>query len=395
MKRFFTFILLICSAVLSYAYTDFVADGIAYSINSDGKTVSVTNLNTTGWNWKSWNNYEDVTIEVPPTVSNDDVTYEVTAIGSMAFSNSHNLTSVTLPTTIKKIESYAFSCCDKLTELILPDGLEVIEGWTFFNCRLNKLVIPPSLKTIGGAAFYSEISGGGATNVYITDLSAWLKIDFKDESSNPTKMNFFLNDEPIVHLVIPDDITIINNNALKYVDCESVIVPNHVTSIGNYAFYGCKAETIIIGDGVKTIGSWALSYCSYKTIELGANVETIETPNFNNIPNFTTVICHSITPPVISGGQAFTYFHGRDDDEDDYNLATKKLIITQGAKDAYINAYKWKEFGTIIENAPTIINESTASIKTEETTYYNLQGQLLQYPTHGLYIVNGKKVFIK
>ena len=401
MKLLFTLLLLTCSSLLCHAEETFVVDGVAYKMNSDGESVSVTYIRQTGWNWKSWNNYDDETIDIPAFVTNEDgVTYTVTEIGTEAFSNSHNLTTVTLPTTIKRIESYAFANCDKLSVIELPDGLEEIATWAFFNSHLDKLVVPPSLQKIGTNAFYSEISGGGASNVYISDLSAWLRIDF-GEDSNPTKGHFYLNDEPIIELIIPNDINEVKRYALMNVDCEKLIVPNHVSVIGDYAFYGCKAQSIIIGDGVKEIGSWALSYCAYTTIELGASVEIIYSPNFNNIPNLTTVIQHTTLPPILGtrtgAHQFFSYFHGREDDEDDYDLSTKTLIVPKDSKETYENATKWNEFGRIIEEGeeePTSIN----SVQGTNHAYilYDLQGRKINVPSeHGIYIRNGKIVMAK
>lgn len=396
MKHLFTLALLTCSLLFCHAET-FVDNDIAYQVNSDGTSVSVTYIKDTGWNWKSWNNYEDETIVIPETVSNGDVTYPVTAIGTCAFSNSHKLTTVILPSTIRRIESYAFANCDNLSVLELPNGLEEIATWAFFNCHLDKLVIPPSLKKVESAAFYSEISGGGASNVYISDLSAWLKIDFGQEG-NPTRSHFYLNNEPIAQLIIPDDIEDVKRCALMNIDCEEIIVPDHVSSIGEYAFYGCKAQYIKIGEGVKEINSWALSYCNYQTIELGSSVETIYSPNFNNIPNLTTIITHAPQPPTLGtrtgAYQIFTYFHGRDDDEDDYNLSTKTLVVPKGAKDAYSNATKWKEFGHIMEEGDEEPTHITAvQDNSNPTPLYDLQGRIVNHPRErSLYIKNGKVI---
>lgn len=327
----------------------FVVDDIVYKVNADEETVSVTYY-TEHWNWSSGNNYSASTIVVPPTISYDNKEYVVTEIGNKAFNNSHNLTSITLPTTITKIGSYAFSCCEKLKDLELPESLETIEPWAFFNCMLTNLVIPTTLKKIGSSAFYSEISGGGAANVYISDLSAWLKINFGSDDANPTKANFYLNGEPITDLVIPDDVTTLGTSALRYVNCETLTVPDHVTSIGSYAFYGCKAKNIKIGEGVHEIGSWALSYCSnVVSVELGLNISKINTPNFNNIGNIKTITCNALTPPSISDQQAFTYFHGSDDDEDDYTLDDVTLNVPSGTQRKYRNAETWKRFGHIKE----------------------------------------------
>ena len=334
-------------------------DGLVYQQNRLDTTTVSLHYNRGGANWQSLNNYSETSITVPESIEFNGKTYIVNAIGDNALNNCHNLTEVFLPKTIKKIGTYAFSCCNNLKELVLPDSLETIASWAFFNCSLNKLVVPPTLKEIYGFAFYSEISSGGVSNVYISDLNAWLKINFSDQDCNPTRGHFFLNNEPINNLVIPDEIDSINDYALMYVDCESIVIPNHVNSIGKYAFYGSTSKSVKVGDGVREIGSYAFSYCSNITyFELGAKVETICTPAFNyrfsqKICPIKTFICKAKTPPSFTGSNdAFIYDHS--DDYEECNLDNVNLIIPENSQRAYRQADTWERFGHIIEDNESI-----------------------------------------
>jgi len=51
----------------------------------------------------------------------------VTEIGINAFCGNYNFTSLTLPSTIRKISPGAFSLCDSLTTVTIPDSVETIE----------------------------------------------------------------------------------------------------------------------------------------------------------------------------------------------------------------------------------------------------------------------------
>ena len=68
--------------------------------------------------------------------------------------------------------------------LTIPDGVTRIGSYAFadFHC-FNSIRIPPSVKSIGSFAFYlcEDIN-----EVHISDLSAWCKIDFTTNDSNPT-----------------------------------------------------------------------------------------------------------------------------------------------------------------------------------------------------------------
>ena len=71
----------------------------------------------------------------------------VTGIGGRAL-DVMNITSVSLPSTLKKIGEYAL-CGNRLTELTLPEGLEQIGTCAFVNNRLTELTIPSTVETVG------------------------------------------------------------------------------------------------------------------------------------------------------------------------------------------------------------------------------------------------------
>ena len=320
-----------------------MVDGLVYMQNADSTTVSLS-YKSEGWNWHNWNNYSESSITIPESIQVDGKSYIVNAIGDYALNNCHNLTEVYLPRTIKSIGTYAFSCCDKLKELVLPDSLETISSFAFFNCLFDKLTIPSSVKNIYFCAFYSELNQGGAINVYISDLSAWLKIIFgNDPDSNPIRGHLLLNNEAINNLVIPDEIDVINNCALVSVDCDTLTIPDHVTYIGDYAFYRSSAKSIKVGNGVKEIGSHAFAYCSkVSNIELGTMVETIHTPAFNGLGYKTcslkTFICKATTPPLFVGSNGAFIYYSLDDDYEDLNLDDVKLVVPYNSQKSYRDA---------------------------------------------------------
>jgi len=103
----------------------------------------------------------------------------VVTIGAEAFNNHVNLSSVTIPTTVKTISQSAFQYAGKnttlsvtfnegqlttiersafqesgVTAISLPSGVKTIAGSTFYNCaNLQSVSLPSSLTSIGDAAF--------------------------------------------------------------------------------------------------------------------------------------------------------------------------------------------------------------------------------------------------
>lgn len=73
----------------------------------------------------------------------------VTLIHSYCFADCWNLSDITLPNSIKSIYKYAFRNCVSLQELSLPANLRVLNEGVFEGCtRLEHLELPQSLKTI-------------------------------------------------------------------------------------------------------------------------------------------------------------------------------------------------------------------------------------------------------
>jgi hypothetical protein len=79
----------------------------------------------------------------------------VTHIGGWAFSAYYgNITSVTIPVSVKTIGAYAFYRCGSLASVTIPDNVTTIGESAFSGCSdLTSVTIPGSVKTIGAYAF--------------------------------------------------------------------------------------------------------------------------------------------------------------------------------------------------------------------------------------------------
>ena len=76
-----------------------------------------------------------------------------TAIADTAFYNCTNLTSITIPNTVKEIGKQVFSGCSSLSDVTLP-GISLINEKTFENCTsLQTISLPEGVNVIGGYAF--------------------------------------------------------------------------------------------------------------------------------------------------------------------------------------------------------------------------------------------------
>jgi len=93
------------------------------------------------------NNRDAITSIVVP---NSVEVFSTDIIGlSSLFGNIVELTSVTLPDSLKVIPNWAFSGCKKLRKVNLPANLEEIGSYAFDNCgELTELIIPDNIQTV-------------------------------------------------------------------------------------------------------------------------------------------------------------------------------------------------------------------------------------------------------
>ena len=174
--------------------------------------------------------------------------------------------------------------------------------------------------------------------------------------------NLYLNGELVTELVIPDG----------------------VSAIKNYAFFGCsELMRVDIVDGVKSIWFNAFAFCS--------NLEELYISNtIESIAYYAFEGCTNILEIKVGSKNAITCSENIFS-EDVYNNAL--LCVPEGRKFAYEKTAPWNRF-YIVETDYTDINGVKEQIA-ENNTVYDLQGRKIENPTNGIYIVNGKKVFVK
>ena len=164
----------------------------------------------------------------------------VTSIGSGAFSGCSGLTSVTIPNSVTSIGSFAFSFCRGLTSVVIPNSVTSIGGSAFSVCSsLTSVTIGSGVTSIGWYAFSSCSS---LQKVIVPEIAAWCGISFGSGDANPLYYAHHLyNGEgtEITDLIIPNSVTSIGGSA--FYGCSaitSVTIPESVISIGENAFDG-------------------------------------------------------------------------------------------------------------------------------------------------------------
>ena len=270
-----------------YAIKNGFTDGACFVVNELGDgTVEIT-----GYAGNS------ATCVIPDEIDGK----KVTKIGENAFRDRTELTSVTIPDSVKYIFDRAFSNCTSLETVTIPNSVTDIYSGAFYNCTsLKEVTIPASVTDIGNMAFgyyydrdSSEIKkvDGFKINYVKNTYGHYYATEngFTDEACLLTNE---LNDGTLeiskyagngATCVIPGEIngkkvTKIGDNA--FIDCTeltSVTIPDGVTSIDETAFLGCTSLTsVTIPDSVTSIKSKAFFNCtSLKSVTIPASVTNI------------------------------------------------------------------------------------------------------------------------
>lgn len=236
----------------------------------------------------------------------------VKEIAGGAFSN-NNLTSVTIPDSVTKIEPNFYYCYDleeiivnpdnknyeardgilfektkqglqivkypagkKDTEYKLPEETIAIKESAFSDCsNLLSIEIPNTVIEIGMSAFNSS----NLTEIIIPD------------SVNKIGDMAFYGCKKLNKITIPKNITEISLGWFEYCGFEEFIIPDHITKIEDSAFKSChELKEIIIPDTVTEIGESAFSNCiSLNNVVIGDNVTKIGMSAFHDCENLTNI----------------------------------------------------------------------------------------------------------
>ncbi len=322
--RFFLFLALLVSTDVISCAADFEVDGISYTINSNGVSVSVA---------RGEESYSGDVV-IPSTVTYEDVTYTVTSIPERLFSfcdglNSlyisstvtyiadgvcgynNNLVSIVVdpdnpkydsrdscnaiietatnkiiaacnktvvPNTVKIIGQRAFSGCYKITALDLPNSVESIEYLGYYQCSgLKDLVFPESVKSISHNAFDGC---SGLTSVHIPK-----SVEFIGRAA----FNF---SENLVSLVVDsenprydsrNDCNAIIETATNtlLIGCKLTEIPNEISTIAEAAFYRCGLTHFEAPDSLKKIERMAFCYGKFPTLTIPDAVTMIDFKTFS------------------------------------------------------------------------------------------------------------------
>lgn len=364
-------------------------------------------------------------VNIPETVTKDEVTYTVTTVGAGAFANSEIKTLV-IPATVTKIEagsdkySSTFSCYMTTLYLLTPDA-EIASNAFLRNTDENL-----TINTVPGHKYTTQMlynSNAYAdpiikVGIYTFDEDGTIHMtevtDIKDDVEFTDDKEFTNNAEYITTKATYTRKSVTAGNwcslCLPF-DCE---IPEGVSV---YAFVEMKSDAVVFSEVEKITAGvpYVFKSAAGGDVTFSAENALIKTEaDLNKVSEVTNgefVFCGALRGYSFKENDKWSMtwtgdkYYGIDSESNTF----KRLFVM--ADNTKLNSECWPHHAFIKSNgrssAPAlkviggggddgttgIGGMTTEEVKTD--AIYNLNGQRMAAPRKGINIINGKKVIIK
>ena len=201
----------------------------------------------------------------------------VKAIGSYAFFELGEMTSLKIPECVETIEFYACRGCTNLVTATLPSNLTTLGNAVFFNCsKLDVGYIPDSVTSMGRDTFW------GCTSMRT--------VKFSSHVGDIGAMTCY-NCDSLTEVTIPDCVTNIGVSA--FLNCDnlrSATLPQGEVTFGNYAFNNCLSlEVVDIPSGFTDFDNAFHNCPSLTTVRIRQDIAHVDPASFIGCPTLTNI----------------------------------------------------------------------------------------------------------
>ena len=142
--------------------------------------VAVVHPNTSTVPALAWNGYAMPAgpLNIPATVTNNGVSYNVIAVGDNAFYGCVDITSVTVAEGVAVLRGGAFRGCSAMTSVSLPSTIDTIGNLAFYNCTAlqNFTILRPVPPVCAANAFYELVLGNATLTVPYGSMTAYASV---------------------------------------------------------------------------------------------------------------------------------------------------------------------------------------------------------------------------
>ena len=345
----------------------------------------------------------------------------VTRIGTYAFRDCDSLTSVVIGNSVTSIGSSVFYYCTGLKSVVIPNSVTSIGTYAFYNCRsLTSIEIPNSVTSIGAYAFEScyrltsvtslipadalfAIAANVFAHVNKNTCTLYVPAGAGETYAATTGWNEFAN---IVELD-PSEITITINQYGSATYCSPYALDfSEVEGLKAYSAIGYKPSTQVVtfarvmttgaGQGVfikGEPGEYIVPVIDdFDEYTLNMLVGTLEQTTVNStegeMSNYKFTVAELDEVPM------FYPF------EDNTTFSAGKAYLQ--IPTAWLPATAQKSVSIRFDEGETTdideLEGENGKLKGENgevKTIYDLSGRVVENPTKGIYIIDGKKTLVK
>ncbi len=379
----------------------FVVDKIRYKVISPEEKTAATIFPT------DEADYAGLTA-VPSTVTYEDVTYTVTEIGDLTFSEISGIQTIAIPETVTRIGDGAF-WESTITSIEIPATVTEIGESAFESCKqLKAFTLPATVTKVGSDMLYdcaqleTLILPDNMTEIPTAFAQGCVMLEHIDLPSKLTSIGEFAFSEceVLTGVVLPETITTLGRFAFaKDLNITSINLPEGLTSMGHGVFYETglteatlpAAITVIpdgtfqcctqlkeftVGNDVTEIEQEAFYWCfALEKITFGEKLAKIGSKCFTSDNALALIECLNPTPAT---GAVF--------EQDVYDNCV--VIVPDEGLEAYKAAAGWKEFKHLMSKSEAAVGEI------EATDAYTILGHTVTLNVAGtIYDAAGATVF--
>ena len=376
-------------------------------------------------------------IAVPETITVEGVDYTVTELSEKAFDEA-DITSLALPSSIKKLGYWSISFCTELKKVNVPASVEEIAEGTFRFCTgitdftfeegNNHFIMESDMLMTADKKrlihlFYAEDEDKTLNVTLPSTITAIDEYALACRSVKEIKLHegvekigqYAFSFALLSSIEIPASVTFLGeafvswipglkkitvaesntcckfvNDALYNADMtlfymvlpgnNKIEIAETVTRIGDAAIQSTELETLVIPDNVREIGIQAIiDNPNLKTVVIGSGVEEIGIMALDENESLEAIYLRRETPAEIQ----------EDLFEDEY-YDKVTLYVPTGTKEAYAIAPYWGKFKTIEEFTPTDLRHVNFKTECAGEQVYGVDGSRRATLRRGLNILRSK-----